>query len=144
MRDIGRMSKEKIKEFLIVLFGGLFGVHKLMAGNIKMGILYLFTGGIFGIGWIVDIIKVLTGRSISNSNSLMGREGIAAIHEGKLPDIQGTSLNLAPDEICCYMDKAYTFKDQTVITGYTGKAVVSVSELQKDSLTEPAEAAAKP
>ena len=116
------MSKKKIKEFLIVLFGGLFGVHKLMAGNIKMGILYLFTGGLFGIGWIVDIIKVLTGRSISNSNSLMGREGIAAIHEGKLPNIQGTSLNLAPDEICCYMDKAYTFQDQTVITGYTGKS----------------------
>lgn len=53
--------------------------------------------------------------------SLMGVAGIEAINNGKLPDIQGTNLNLAAGEICCYMDKAYTFKDKTVTTGYTGK-----------------------
>lgn len=115
------MSNEKTKELLIVVFGGIFGVHKFIEGNIKIGILYLFTGGLFGIGWIVDIIKVLVGNSVTSNNSLMGIEGINTINEGKLPNIQGTNLNLTSDEICCYMDKAYTFKDKTVTTGYTGK-----------------------
>lgn len=30
--------------------------HKFYEGKIGMGILYLFTGGLFGIGWIIDII----------------------------------------------------------------------------------------
>ena len=28
-------------------------------GKAGMGILYLFTGGLFGIGWIIDIIALL-------------------------------------------------------------------------------------
>lgn len=115
------MNSEKIKELLIVIFGGIFGIHKFIDGNVKMGLLYLFTGGLFGIGWCVDIIKVLTGSSIFNNNSLMEIETIKAINEGKLPNIQSTNLNLIDNEICCYMDKAYTFKDKIVTTGYTGK-----------------------
>ena len=33
--------------------------HKFYEGKIGMGILYLFTGGLFGIGWIIDIIIIL-------------------------------------------------------------------------------------
>lgn len=33
--------------------------HKFYEGKIGMGILYLFTAGLFGIGWIVDIISLL-------------------------------------------------------------------------------------
>ena len=43
---------KKIKDFFIVLFGGPFGVHKFVNGEFGMGILYLFTGGIFLIGWL--------------------------------------------------------------------------------------------
>ena len=43
-------------DFLITFFLGYLGVHKFVQGNIKMGVLYLFTGGLFGIGWLIDII----------------------------------------------------------------------------------------
>ena len=33
--------------------------HKFYEGKIGMGIIYLFTGGLFGIGWIIDIISLL-------------------------------------------------------------------------------------
>lgn len=116
---------KKTKEFLITFFLGLFGVHKFMKGNIKMGLLYLFTLGIFGIGWIADLIKLATQlpdglKFKSGSQSLMGTDGIDAIRSGKLPNIQDTNLNLSNNEICCYMDNAYTFKDKTITTGYTG------------------------
>lgn len=126
------------KEFLITLFGGLFGVHKFLKGDKVMGFLYLFTFGLFGIGWIVDLIKLglanpngFTG-SIFNFDtnnkympyahkSLMGVDGLKAINEGKIPNIQGSNLILSDGETCCYMDSAYTFVDKTITTGYSGK-----------------------
>ena len=45
-------------ELLITIFLGPLGVHKFMNNEIGMGILYLLTGGLFGIGWIIDIVKV--------------------------------------------------------------------------------------
>ena len=45
--------------FIVCLvFGGL-GIHKFVEGRIGMGILYLFTAGLFYIGWIVDIVNYL-------------------------------------------------------------------------------------
>lgn len=44
---------------IIVFFFGLFGVHKFIVGSIGMGILYFCTGGLFGIGWIIDLIKAI-------------------------------------------------------------------------------------
>lgn len=113
------MDKRK-QDILIVVFLGIFGVHKFMNKDYKMGFIYLFTAGLFGIGWIIDIIKVVADGSISTSKSLMDSENIQAINDGRLPNIQGTNLNLLNGETCCYMDKAYTFKDKTVTTGYTG------------------------
>lgn len=44
---------------LIVLVFGVFGVHKFIDGSTGMGILYLLTGGLCGVGWLVDIIKAI-------------------------------------------------------------------------------------
>ncbi len=46
---------------IITIFLGEFGIHRFLAGKIGTGILWLCTGGLFGIGWIVDIIMVITG-----------------------------------------------------------------------------------
>ena len=58
-----------IVEFIIIFFFGSLGVHKFMKGQIGMGILYLFTGGIFGIGWLIDIIKAAINLSNKNTAS---------------------------------------------------------------------------
>ena len=52
--------KNKWTAFLLCLFLGIFGAHKFYEGRIGMGILYFFTGGLFGIGWIIDAIVLLT------------------------------------------------------------------------------------
>lgn len=54
----GRM-KNKWVALLLCLFLGGFGAHKFYEGKIGMGILYLFTCGLFGIGWLVDTIRIL-------------------------------------------------------------------------------------
>ena len=44
-------------KFIICLLFGIFGVHKFMEKKIGMGVLYLFTAGLFGLGWFYDCIK---------------------------------------------------------------------------------------
>jgi restriction system protein len=42
---------------LVVIFLGFLGVHRFCVGKIFTGIIWLLTMGLFGIGWIVDIIQ---------------------------------------------------------------------------------------
>lgn len=51
--------KSKWVSFFLCLFLGVFGAHKFYEERILMGILYIFTGGILGIGVIVDLIVLL-------------------------------------------------------------------------------------
>lgn len=111
----------KKTRLLIVIFLGIFGVHKFIDKDYKMGLIYLFTGGLCGIGWIVDIIKEIIGKN-TNSKSLMNTETLNMIKNGQLPIITGTNINLANDEVCHYADIGYTFKDKIITTGYTGKS----------------------
>lgn len=46
-----------IINFLVTLFLGPFGVHKFLQHQTGIGFVYLFTCGLFGIGWLVDIVK---------------------------------------------------------------------------------------
>lgn len=57
-RRYGR-PKNKWTAFFLCLFLGEFGAHKFYEGKTGTGILYLFTLGLFGIGWIVDTISYL-------------------------------------------------------------------------------------
>lgn len=55
-----REKKEinKVTSLILCIFFGYFGTHKFYEGKVGLGILYLFTLGIFCIGWIVDIIII--------------------------------------------------------------------------------------
>lgn len=54
-----RNPKDKWVAFFLCLFLGEFGAHKFYEGKIGMGFLYLFTCGLFFIGWIIDLISIL-------------------------------------------------------------------------------------
>jgi len=44
--------------FWLLFFMGFGGIHRLYNGKIGTGLLWLFTGGLFGIGQIVDLIFI--------------------------------------------------------------------------------------
>jgi len=54
-----RKACNKWVSFFLCLFLGLLGAHKFYEGKNGIGILYLFTCGLFGIGWIVNTISIL-------------------------------------------------------------------------------------
>ena len=48
---------KKAINVLVVVFLGTLGIHKFIERKYGIGILYLCTLGIFGIGWLVDVVK---------------------------------------------------------------------------------------
>lgn len=57
----GVSRKSKTVALLLCIFSGLLGVHRFYVGKVGTGFLYLFTAGLFGIGWLIDIILIATG-----------------------------------------------------------------------------------
>lgn len=44
--------------WVLLVFLGFFGIHRFYMGKIITGVLYLLTGGLFGIGYIYDILSL--------------------------------------------------------------------------------------
>lgn len=53
--------------FYITLLFGWSGLHKFMQKNYKAGFLYLFTCGLFGVGWVIDVFKCIRNRKAPGS-----------------------------------------------------------------------------
>ncbi len=60
--------KSKTTAYLLWFFIGLWGGHKFYLGKVGIGVLYLFTGGIFFIGWFIDIFTL--GGQVDSANAL--------------------------------------------------------------------------
>ena len=63
--------------WLLLVFLGLFGIHRMYMGKWFTGIAYLLTFGIFGIGYIYDMwtindqITLLNGEKSQNSRTMV-------------------------------------------------------------------------
>lgn len=55
----GAVPKNKWIAFCLCFFLGIFGAHKYYEGKIRMGLLYTFTYGLFGYGWLFDVFALL-------------------------------------------------------------------------------------
>lgn len=55
-------SKDGILTLILCIVLGTLGIHRFYVGKIGTGIAWLLTGGIFGIGWVVDIIMIVLGN----------------------------------------------------------------------------------
>ncbi len=51
--------KNKWIAFFLCFFLGFFGAHKFYEEKSGTGVLYLFTAGLFGFGWLIDCIVLL-------------------------------------------------------------------------------------
>jgi hypothetical protein len=51
---------------LTVFIDPLFnGVRRILRGRLIIGLIWIFTGGLFGIGWLVDIVTMLINKDIT-------------------------------------------------------------------------------
>ena len=59
-------DKKKGTALILCIILGLFGAHYFYVGRIGRGFLALFTVNFIGIGWILDIISIATGKFRDN------------------------------------------------------------------------------
>lgn len=57
--------------FILALLLGWVGAHRFYLGQIGMGVLYLVTGGLLGVGWVIDIFRA---RSLTAYHNLASRQ----------------------------------------------------------------------
>jgi len=54
-------DKNRTVTLLLCIFLGYLGIHRFYVGKVGTGILWLLTGGLCGIGALVDMILIIVG-----------------------------------------------------------------------------------
>ena len=55
-------GQSQLIALLLCIFLGGIGIHRFYLGYHVMGVIYLLTGGLCGVGWLIDIFLIITGN----------------------------------------------------------------------------------
>ena len=59
---VATWSRARQITLALCIFLGIFGAHRFYVGKPKLAVLYIFTAGLAGWGWLVDLIMIILGK----------------------------------------------------------------------------------
>jgi hypothetical protein len=86
--------KSLLLAYFLWLVGGPLSLHKFYLGRPVMGLLYLFTGGLFFIGWVVDFFTLPRQVQVANLLRQNQREAWRATLRRELELLKGGLYDL--------------------------------------------------
>ncbi len=64
--------KDLTLAYVLWFFFGLLGIHHFYLGKVGRGLLWLLTGGLFAIGWLVDLFTLPAQVRTVNAQRAVG------------------------------------------------------------------------
>jgi TM2 domain-containing membrane protein YozV len=121
-------KKTKTTAYLLWFFLGLFGVHKFYLEKTGMGILYLCTGGLLGIGWLIDLFTL--GGQVDEYNAIHSGNGgpqqivqpsqnVMVNITAPTPDLSVTPVKISAEKQILELSKSSTLLSLKQIVGQT-------------------------
>lgn len=83
-----RSDHNRLLVAVVWWFLGILGVHRFMVGKFWTGLLFLLTGGVFGVGWLWDGLQLALGRFTDSEGRVLGppqQQPVAAIGNDSAP-----------------------------------------------------------
>jgi TM2 domain-containing membrane protein YozV len=114
--------KSRMVDAILCWFLGCIGAHKFYEGKIGMGILYIFTFGLFGIGALVDFIMILCGSAVDSDDRKIlvwidqTGESAGEVQHSNVQDVSSTPVASDDDQKVETLKKYKDLLDQGIIT----------------------------
>lgn len=71
-QEFEKKQKKMAAAYLLWFFLGFIGIHKFYLQKTGLGVLYIFTGALFGVGWIIDAF--ITAKRVHELNESIAKD----------------------------------------------------------------------
>lgn len=70
---INEFGLDYVVHLVLLIFVGVLwgGVIRIVRGKVVIGVLYILTGAFFGIGWLIDLINMLTKKNFATAQFIL-------------------------------------------------------------------------
>jgi TctA family transporter len=76
-QEFEKKKKSMLAAYLLWFFLGFLGIHKFYLKKTGMGVLYIFTGALVGIGWLIDAF--ITANQVHKLNESIAKDTVLEV-----------------------------------------------------------------